>query len=326
MDETGPLAEPAIIDGVEYRVLGPVTAVQDGVARALGGPRQRMVLAVLLASANRVVSQDALIEAVWAGEPPEAAKAALHSYVSLLRKELGGEILREGNGYRVVVAQDALDAFLFERLVAGARDAVATDPGVALATLREALGLWQGSPYGDLGSAPALVAEVSRLDELRLLAVEHRIDADLTLGNHAAVIGELEALIREQPYRERLRALQMLALYRSGRQAEALRAYQRARTLLGEELGIEPSPELRDLEQRILEQDPTLDFVSATVDAAEAGGGPLGSGIRATGPDRRGGFRLRLPGVSAVSGAPGGHKGDPARVRQPVRFSPPFRG
>ncbi len=223
-----------------------------------------MVLAVLLASANKVVSQDALIEAVWAGEPPEAAKATLHSYVSLLRKELGGEIAREGDGYRVVVEDDSLDALHFERLVIDGRKELGSDPASALATLQEALELWHGLPYGDLSGAPALMAEVSRLDELRVTAVESRVEAALAVGNHASVVGELETLVREYPYRERLRGLQMLALYRSGRQAEALRAYQRARTLLGEELGIEPSPELRDLEQRILEQDAGLDFVADT--------------------------------------------------------------
>ncbi len=143
-----------------------------------------------------------------------------------------------------------------------AADALDSDPASALATLQEALELWHGLPYGDLSGAPALMAEVARLDELRVTAVESRVEAALAVGNHASVVGELETLVREYPYRERLRGLQMLALYRSGRQAEALRAYQRARTLLGEELGIEPSPELRDLEQRILEQDAGLDFVA----------------------------------------------------------------
>lgn len=250
-----------IINDLEYAVLGPLKAVQGGVNRALGGPRQRMVLAVLLANANRVVSQDALIEAVWSGEPPDAAKATLQSYVSLLRKELGGEIHREGDGYRVMAA-DRLDASRFERLVAEGRAKLDTDPAVALVILQEALALWYGLPYGDLGGEPALTTEVVRLEELRLSAVEHRIQADLAVGNQGQVIGELETLIRENPFRERLRELQMLAFYRSGRQAEALRAYQRARTFLGEELGIDPSPELRKLEQRILEQDAALDLPS----------------------------------------------------------------
>lgn len=250
-----------MIKGLEYTVLGPLKAVQDGVNRALGGPRQRMVLAVLLANANRVVSQGALIEAVWSGEPPDAAKATLQSYVSLLRKELGGEIQRDGDGYRVVAA-DRLDASRFEHLVAEGRAKLDADPAVALVILQEALALWYGLPYGDLGGEPALTAEVVRLEELRLSAVEHRIQADLAVGNQGQVIGELETLVRENPFRERLRELQMLAFYRSGRQAEALRAYQRARTFLAEELGIDPSPELRELEQLILEQDAALDLPS----------------------------------------------------------------
>jgi DNA-binding SARP family transcriptional activator/WD40 repeat protein len=252
-------SDHASIGGVEYMVLGSLRAVQGGVARALGGHRQRMVLAILLANVNRVVSQDALIDAVWSGDPPEAGKA-IQSYVSLLRKELGGEIVREGDGYRVAVSDDQLDAARFERLVAEGRARLQTDPASAVVILQEALALWYGLPYGDLGGEPALTAEVVRLEELRLTAVEHRIRADLAVGNHDAVIGELETLIRENPYRERLRELQMLALYRSGRQVEALRSYQRARTLLSEELGIDPSVELRDLEQRILNQDPALDL------------------------------------------------------------------
>lgn len=217
-----------------------------------------MVLAVLLANANWVVSQDALIDAVWSGEPPAAAKATLHSYVSILRKELGGEIVREGDGYRVMVADDHLDAARFEHQVAEGRGVLADDPFEAFSLLQGALSMWHGHPYGDLGGEPALALEIYRLEELRLVAVEARIQADLALGNHAGVIGALETLIRENPYREELRALQMLALYRSGRQAEALRAYQRTRRFLGEELGIDPSPELRTLEQQILEQDPAL--------------------------------------------------------------------
>jgi WD40 repeat protein/DNA-binding SARP family transcriptional activator len=252
--------EPRLVmgAGVDYSVLGRLQAVRDGEPRALGGPRQRMVLAVLLANANRTVSQDDLIDAVWSGAPPDAARSTLHGYISVLRKELGGEILRQGDGY-CVRADDHLDASRFERLVAAGRAELDRDPAAALFLLQEALALWYGHPFGDLGGEPALADDVLRLEDLRLTAVEARVEADLALGNHAGVASELETLIRENPYRERLRALQMLALYRCGRQAEALRAYERTRQLLDSELGIDPAPELRRLQMQILNQDPGLD-------------------------------------------------------------------
>ncbi len=257
----------ANIETVEYRILGPLSAVQDGESLVLGGRRQRMVLAVLLASTNRVVSRDALIEAVWAGEAPDAAKATLHSYVSHLRAELGEELISQGDGYRVAVDSEKLDSLRFERMVDDARNVLASDPASAQTLLQQALDLWYGEPYGDLSGEPALSADIARLEEMRLIAVEYRIEAELALGNHRRVIGELETLVRENPFRERMAEMQMLALYRSGQQADALRAFQKTRTLLGEELGINPSPGLQDLEQRILEQDPTLDVkVDATVE------------------------------------------------------------
>ena len=244
---------------MEYRVLGPLTAVSDGQVRNLGGARQRMVLAVLLAHPDRVVSQDALIDAVWSGDPPAAAKTTLHGYVSHLRREVGDDLIREGDGYRVAAGDDSLDVLRFERLVDEGRHRLDLDPAAAAVVLEEALKLWYGSPYGDLGDSTALMGEVARLEELRQVAVEYRIEADLALGSHAHVVGELETLVREHPYREKLHGMLMLALYRSGRQAEALRAYQRTRDLLAE-LGIEPSTELRHLEQRILDQDPDLEL------------------------------------------------------------------
>ena len=249
----------ASIEAVEYRVLGPLAAIGEGEPRTLGGRRQRTVLAVLLANANQVVSQDALIDAVWSGEPPEAAKTTLQSYISNLRRELAGGLVRQGNGYLIAVEGESLDALRFEREVERGRRLLAADPEQAVDCLQKALALWYGLPYGDLGSTPALVPEVARLEELRVTAVEHRIEGDLAIGNHRLVIGELDTLAHEHPYRERLRALHMLALYRSGRQADALRSYQKLRRLLADELGIDPSLELRELEQQILEQDPALD-------------------------------------------------------------------
>jgi WD40 repeat protein/serine/threonine protein kinase len=245
---------------VEYRALGPLSAVVEGQERPLGGPRQRLVLAVLLARANQTVPQDALIDAVWSGQPPEAARSTLHVYISTLRRELGAEqIVRAGDGYLVNVDARSFDVLLFEQLLDQARRQLSADPAAARYALVQALELWRGSAYGDLGNAPALASEVIRLNDLRLAAVEHRIDADLAIGNHAQVIGELETLTRDHPVRERFRAQQMLALYRSGRQVEALTVFQQTRAYLNDELGIDPSSEMRDLQQRILEQDPALE-------------------------------------------------------------------
>ena len=250
--------ESASIAVVEYSVLGPLRVVQDGEAHKLGGRRQRMVLAVLLARCNRVVSRDALIEAVWAGDPPDSARTTLHSYLSNLRGQLGESLVRSGDGYRVDATMENFDALRFEGLVDASRELIAAEPAAALSLLQEGLALWVGDAYGDLNGEPDLAAEVMRLDELRMVAVEYRIECVLALGGHRKVVGELETLVREHPFRERLAELQMLALYRAGRQADALRAFQRTRSILAEELGINPSPGLQDLEQRILVQDPGL--------------------------------------------------------------------
>lgn len=249
---------------VKYRALGPLTAVVEGEERRLGGPRQRMVLAVLLSHVNHTVSQDALIEETWAGEPPSAAKSTLQGYIYGLRTQLGPDaIIRHTDGYRVEADEGTFDVLLFDSMVLQARQ-IEDNPAEASATLGEALDLWYGTPYGGLDTNPALAVEISRLNELRLVAVERRIDADLAAGLHAHVVGELDTMVREHPLRERFCAQHMLALYRCGRQAEALRAYEKTRTYLAEELGIDPSPELRVLEQRILEQDPSLGLVPVT--------------------------------------------------------------
>lgn len=261
---------PGSIGDVEYRVLGPVTVSAKGRALKLGGPRQRMVLAVLLTRVNQTVSQDALIETVWAGEPPETAKATLQTYISALRRELGASaITRQGDGYRIDLDGDSLDALEFEQLVDRGRGLLHDQPAEAGRLLKQALGMWYGSPYGGLDDNPAMSAEVERLRELRLMAVESRVEAELTSGNHAGVVAELEALVREHPLRERFRAQQMVALYRAGRQVEALRAFQQTRNYLAEELGIDPSSELRDLEQRILDHDLTLDLDAPTSGPSE---------------------------------------------------------
>jgi serine/threonine protein kinase/DNA-binding SARP family transcriptional activator/WD40 repeat protein len=230
----------------------------------LGGPRQKMVLGALLANANRSVSQDALIDAVWAGTPPEAARSSLHSYVSNLRKELGDDqIVRQGDGYRLVVDRDSLDARSFERLVDQGREILHSDPAASVLLLSDALSRWYGSPYGELGWEPALRIECLRLEELRLVAVENRIEGDLMLGNHEKVIGELQSLTREYPYRERFSGQLMLALYRAGRQVEALRVFRSCQDQLREDLGLDPSPELQRLEKQILDHAKDLDVAPA---------------------------------------------------------------
>jgi DNA-binding SARP family transcriptional activator len=241
---------------MEFRILGPLEVLDGDRVLPLGGPKQRAVLAVLVLHANRVVSTERLIDELWGEEPPETAKVVIQGYVSSLRKVLGaGTIATHGSGYALGVEPEQLDLFRFEQLVARAR---AADPAEASAGLREALELWRGPALADFTYEPFAQAPILRLDELRLAALEDRIEADLVLGRHGEVVGELEALVAEHPLRERLRGQLMLALYRSGRQAEALAGYQEARRVLVDELGIEPTQALQDLERAILRQDPEL--------------------------------------------------------------------
>lgn len=244
---------------VQFRVLGPLRVLADNRELQLGGPKQRSVLALLLASANRPVSIDRLIDGVWGADPPEGGRHTVQAYVSSLRSDHGLTVERVGDAYRLVVEPTDLDVARFEALLDEARRLRATEPARASDLLVQALGEWQGRPYADLPQQEVFQSEITRLDELRLAALEERVEADLTVGRHAAVVGELEVLTREHPFRERLYALLMLALYRSGRQAEALRSYQRLREVLSEELGIDPSQSLQELENQILRQDPALE-------------------------------------------------------------------
>jgi ABC-type branched-subunit amino acid transport system substrate-binding protein/DNA-binding SARP family transcriptional activator len=252
---------------VEFRVLGPLEAIHGGTALALGGPRQRLVLAILILEANRVVPTDRLLERVWGDEPPEAARTTLFAYVSRLRKLLGtGRIQARPPGYILLAERDEIDFLRFTDLADAARQA--DGPAAASALLAEALALWRGEPLADLADYAALQPAIARLDEQRLAAIEARIAADLELGRHRETLPELEHLTREQPLRERLWSQLMLAHYRSGRQADALGAYLRARTILADELGIEPSAELRRLQEQILNQDPALELPVAAVSPA----------------------------------------------------------
>ncbi len=242
---------------MEFRILGPLEVRRDGVPLSPGGPKQRALLALLLLHANEPVSRAALIDGLWGERPPETAAKALQVYVSQLRRALGRELVRtRPGGYQLVVQPDALDLGRFERLVAEAR---AATPSAAAPKLREALGLWRGAALADFADESFAQTEIGRIEELRLAAAEALAEAELALGRHAELVAELEGLVARNPLRERLRGQHMLALYRSGRQAEALEAYQAARSKLVEELGIEPGRALQELERAILRQDPALD-------------------------------------------------------------------
>jgi YVTN family beta-propeller protein len=245
---------------MEFRILGPVEVRDDGRLVRLGGGKQRAVLALLLLNANRVVASERMIELLWGERPPATAATALHGHISSLRKALGPDVIAtRPPGYVLETAIGELDLERFEWLQAEGRDALERgDPGRAAERLRAALGLWRGEALSDIGFEPFIQTEAARLEGLRLDLVQDRIEADLTAGRGTELVGELERLIAAEPLRERFWAQLMLALYRSGRQAEALDAYRRARQTLVSQLGIEPGPELRDLERRILAHDPTL--------------------------------------------------------------------
>jgi WD40 repeat protein/DNA-binding SARP family transcriptional activator len=245
---------------LKVRVLGPLEVVSDNGGVRLGGPKQRTVLALLAAEVGKPVSVDVLINGVWGDEPTAGARSTLQTYVSNLRTVIGDVIVRDDGGYRLTTDPRDVDAVEFERTVEETAALVELQPAAAAQRLRTALALWRGHPYADVSGCFALELEAGRLEELRLRAVETRIEAELTLGHHAELVAELEVLCEEFPTYERFRAQHMLALYRSGRQAEALRAYQKTRAYLAEELGLDPSAQLQELEGRILNQDPALEL------------------------------------------------------------------
>lgn len=244
---------------LQFRLLGRLEASRNGESIDLGTRKQRAVLALLLLSANRVVSTERLIDELWGSSPPGSARSALQVYIAGLRKALGsdGAMLRTtAPGYVLQVERSALDVERFAQLRDEARGA--ENPEHRSALLREALSLWRDEPLAELVTEPFASAAVPQLEHLRLEALEERIDADLELGRHAALVSELEPLVAEHPYRERLRAHLMLALYRSSRQAQALQTYREGRRVLNDELGLEPGHELRELESAILRQDESL--------------------------------------------------------------------
>jgi DNA-binding SARP family transcriptional activator len=245
---------------VEFRVLGPVEAVVDGRSVSLPAAKPRALLALLLLRRNRVVPIDELIDELWGDDPPETAAKALQVYVSQLRKAIGADrVLTKSPGYSLRVDEGELDLDAFERLISEGRERLAAgDPRAAAGHLQEALELWRGPALAEFRSEAFARDAGARLEESRLAAVEDRIDADLALGRHDRLVGELEELVAQHPLRERLHAQLMLTLYRAGRQADALDLYRRTRESLVDELGIEPSAELQELERAILRQDPEL--------------------------------------------------------------------
>lgn len=259
-------------------ILGPLEVrLEDGEPAALGGHRQRALLAILILHANEVVSTDRLIDQLWGEHPPATAVHTVRVFVSRLRRALGpagARLVTRPPGYVIEVGVDEVDADRSERLFASARAALADgEPREAEALLRDAERLWRGPPLADFTYEPFAQATIARLEEVRIGCREHLIEAELALGRHADVVGELEALVREHPFRERPRGQLMLALYRSGRQADALDAFQQARHTLVEELAVEPSEALRDLEQAILRQDPSLAAPSQPVQEPAANAG-----------------------------------------------------
>ncbi|MDP9226999.1 MAG: AAA family ATPase [Actinomycetota bacterium] len=254
---------------MEFRILGPLEVLDEertlDVARP---PKQRALLAVLLLNANQVVSKDILVDSLWGDEPPGTSSKAIQVYVSQLRNVLGKKRLEtKAPGYLLRVHDHELDLHRFEALREQAKQ---TDSETASALLHEALALWRGPPLGEFAYDGFARLEIARLEELHLACLEERIEADLALGRHSDLVGELEGLVAEHPLRERLRAQLMLALYRSGRQAEALEAYQDARRVLVGELGIQPGKSLRELEKAILQQDPSVDLGPAGVETTAA--------------------------------------------------------
>ena len=274
---------------MEFQILGPLQVLDEGRPLPLGGAKQRSTLAILLLGRNRVVARDRLIEGLWGASPPPTAGATLDTYLSRLRRLLPGEgdaarLVTEPPGYRLRVEAGELDLERFETLLDRARTARASGGArTAARDLREALALFRGTPLEDLVHAPFAQAEIGPLEELRLIALEQRLEADLADGRDAELVGELEMLTAHNPFRETLWAELMLAMYRSGRQVEALDAFDRARRILAEQFGLEPGQALRQLQSQILRQDPSLEPREAVRAAAAEAATPTQEASRGPG-------------------------------------------
>jgi DNA-binding SARP family transcriptional activator len=268
---------PSAAEVLEFRILGPLEVVGDGIRVQLGGPKQRATLAILLLRANRVVSIERLADDLYAGAPPVTAVTQVQRQISDLRKALGptNAIETRAPGYTIRVSPDQLDLSRFEQQTEEAGRALAAGQAREAADLlADALALWRGAPLADLAYESFAQAAIGRLEEIRLVALEQRVEAELALGRHAELIAELTALAGEHPLRESLSARLMLALYRSGRQTESLEVYRRTRDALVVRYGIEPTPDLRDLERAILRQDRSLELDRAPTGTPGQTAGP----------------------------------------------------
>jgi DNA-binding SARP family transcriptional activator len=308
---------------VEFRILGPLEVVEDDEPVALGTLKERLVLGVLLLHANEFVSRERLIDDLWGEAPPPTARKAVNVYLSKVRKALSGAgadpITTAAGGYRLKVEPERLDASRMQVLVGSARECVSKgELESAAERFREALSLWRGPTLAGLQLESRGRDEVAQLDELRLTALMDRIDCDLALGRHEQALVELGVLVREHPLRERIRAQQMLALYRADRQAEALEAYAEARQTLVDDLGIEPSESLQRLQQGILRHDPALEAPTGTAAANGAVPAPIttdadaGAALRARSRPRRRALRRRYLVAAGLAAA--------AAVAAPVAF------
>lgn len=248
---------------MEIRILGPLAVATDDGAIPLPRSLERAILALLALNVGQVVPTERLLDELWPGSPPEPARHSLHVHVCRLRKALGEDaVVTRRPGYVLAVEEEQIDAWQFEAWVRKGRRALRnTDPEKAARLFRRALALWRGSPLPELADLPFARLQISHLEELRFGTLEDLFEAELTLGHNAEVIEGLTGLTYEQPFRERLWGHLMVALYRSGRQGEALRAFRDLRRLLGEELGIAPGPALQDLEEAIVLQKPDLGWV-----------------------------------------------------------------
>ena len=322
--------------GLVFRILGPLEVSSPEGPIRLGGPRQRSVLAILLLDPNRIVSIDRLAEELYGGAPPVSAVTQVHRQISELRMLLepersagsaGSVVETRPPGYRVRVAPDALDLLLVERLADDAGSALASgDAEAAVPLYRQALAQWRGAPLADLAFEPFARPVIERLSELRLTIVERCLGAELELGRGAELVAELEQLVLDNPLNERLRAQLMIALYRAGRQADALERFRTGRAALVEAFGLEPTPALKELERRVLLQDPTLDAPGRRPCAGPAGRrpdrAPRGVGRRGAGPSgrrREPPRRARPPRAARDPGraARGAARRAPSRPRAP---------
>jgi DNA-binding SARP family transcriptional activator len=295
---------------MQFRVLGPLEAFDGDRRLDLGAPRQRAALAVLLLHANEIVPTDRLADELWPDELPRTAGKSIQVYVSNLRKAFGGArdaLETRGSGYLLRVRPGELDLHDFERLL---ERAAGEEPAVRATTLRSALSLWRGAPLADFAYEQFVQPEASRLEELRRLAVEERFEAELALGRGPELVPELESLVEERPLEERPRAQLMLALYRAGRQADALDLFREGRRLLDEELGLELGEQLRELERAILRQDPALSVTAARL-----------SGSIVAVSERPAGLALLLPLAEALSRGPTKRELVLAQIVQPAEIA-----